>query len=231
MPKNFVQHYNPLWITIVSPTEVILVIDGPIPSSLERVIFEYEDLLPLTVQRLLENVGLALALNHGLKFVQTDYCIRADADDINMPDRFRKILQMLMANYDLVGSYIDEYDSRNDYYVATKRVPVDQKSIREYAKRRNPFNHMSVGFRTNSVKDVGGYPNIHLREDYALWVTMLANNVTCCNIPEVLVHASAGEGMYERRGGRKHIAAEFKMQSLLRALGFKGFLVQRLISA
>lgn len=206
----------------LSPTVVVLVIDGPIPLSLENVISEYKDILPLIVVRLPENVGLALALNHGLKSIQTDYCIRADADDVNLPDRFSKILEKLTANYDLVGSYIEEYDPSDGGYVATKRVPLDQENIRGYAKRRNPFNHMSVGFNTTVVKRVGGYPSIHLREDYALWVTLLAGNITCCNIPDVLVHASAGAGMYERRGGITHIAAEFKMQCLLTELGYKG---------
>lgn len=200
---------------------VVLVVDGPIPSNIESVITKYYHILPLRVKRLPVNTGLALALNYGLTFVSTKYCIRADADDVNLPDRFSEIIQRLVSGVDLVGSYIEELDSLSNLYVATKYVPIEHHRILKYAAKRNPFNHMSVGFVTKKVTDVGCYPNIHLREDYGLWVKMLANGAVTCNIPKSLVHASAGTGMFRRRGGFSHVKAEIKMQTLLIQLGFK----------
>ena len=205
------------------PEMVVLVVDGPIPKLVDDIISKFSSRLPLNVQRLSKNGGLATALNYGLSFVETEYCIRADADDVNLSDRFDRIIQKLMCGFDLVGSYIAEYDSDNNSYVSTKYVPIDHQAILKYASKRNPFNHMAVGFSTKKVRDVGCYPDIYLREDYGLWIKMLASGAITCNIPEVLVQASAGTGMFKRRGGISHVRAEIDMQLLLIKSGFKGF--------
>jgi len=220
-PNKFSMALQSIADNTLSPVMVVLVVDGSIPDDLNDVILTFAKTLPLNVQRLPENVGLALALNHGLSFVETDFCIRADADDLNLLDRFDQIIDKLKSGIDVVGSYIAEYDSVSNAYVSTKYVPVNHQSILKFAVKRNPFNHMSVGFVTSKVRDVGGYPNIYLREDYGLWIKLLKNGAITYNIPKVMVHASAGTGMFKRRGGISHIKAEIEMQRLLVNLGFK----------
>ncbi|HGY8850484.1 TPA: glycosyltransferase, partial [Escherichia coli] len=47
--------------------EITLVIDGPIPNSLEYVVLKWMVFLPINVVRLEKNVGLGQALNYGIK--------------------------------------------------------------------------------------------------------------------------------------------------------------------
>src|SRR5690554_1532662 len=62
--------------------EVVLVIDGPIPESLNSLVREFEEVLPLNPVFLKENVGLGAALNQGLARARYPLVMRMDADDI-----------------------------------------------------------------------------------------------------------------------------------------------------
>lgn len=48
------------------------------------------------------NVGLTKSLNKGLKIARGKYIIRADADDINLPDRFEKQIEFMEKNPDIM---------------------------------------------------------------------------------------------------------------------------------
>ena len=82
---------------------------------------------------------------------------------------------------------------------------------------------MSVGFRTKVIIDAGCYPEIHLKEDYALWATLLAKGIKVYNLDETLVDATTGKDMYRRRGGLKYALAEIDMQRHLVRVGLKSY--------
>ncbi len=203
-----------------SPSRIVVVADGPLTKSLNNVLDKYLAETNFFVFRLGANKGLALALNEGLKQVDTEFTIRADADDINFPTRFATLIKLLESGYDVVGSSILEVD-RSGVELAIRNPPLDQDEIKRFAKKRNPFNHMSVAFRTKVVTDVGGYPNIHLKEDYALWATLISRGVRMCNSNEILVRATTGRDFYKRRGGLRYAFAEIAMQKHLVSCGLK----------
>ena len=70
------------------PLEMILVVDGPVDLNLKNTISNLKDKFEMRVLWLKKNTGLANALNKGLKLVKTKWVARADADDINLPNRF-----------------------------------------------------------------------------------------------------------------------------------------------
>ncbi|MDH7942938.1 glycosyltransferase [Pseudohongiella sp. SYSU M77423] len=225
-PQLLVKAVESCFLNTVTPLVLILVIDGPITDQLEQKISDLESKYPLSIVRLPENVGLAEALNVGLKHVKTEWVARADSDDINMPFRFETQLRVLSDNdynLDIIGSSIIEVDS-NGSKVATRRPPYTHQEILNFSKQRNPFNHMTVMYRKSKVIACGGYPNIYLKEDYALWATMLVNNARAINIETPLVTATAGKDMYRRRGGIKYALAEVKLQKHLVNLGLKSML-------
>ena len=80
---------------------------------------------------------------------------------------------------------------------------------------RNPINHMTVAYRRELILSLGGYPNVFLREDYALWAIAIGRGALICNIQEDLVLARAGFDMYQRRRGLKSAIAELRLQRLL----------------
>jgi glycosyltransferase involved in cell wall biosynthesis len=220
----FKRAVNSVFVNTLLPKELLLVVDGPITAQLESDLEGLELLYgeKLKVIRLMENKGLAMALNYGLNFVSTSWVVRADADDINLGNRFRALATMVQNNpcLDLVGSAILEIDERG--VALSKRVmPKNESDIRAFAIRRNPFNHMTVAFRLDVVQGLGGYPNIHLKEDYGLWCMCIAAGARMSNTDEILVWASTGVGMYKRRGGCRHAKSEYSLQKLMVNLGLK----------
>lgn len=219
-PDLFKRALDSIYSSNILPREVVVVEDGPIPDTIRQIIINRCAQDGFISLRLEKNSGLAAALNYGLKFITSTYTFRADADDFNLPNRFELQIEVLKKGYELVGGYILEVDHSNSP-IAIRRVPLDQYAIRSYISRRNPFNHMTVAFKTKSVIAVGGYPDVHLKEDYALWAKMLATGCSMCNIDSILVHATAGKNMYKRRSGLKYVRSEYLIQKVLLRLGMQ----------
>jgi hypothetical protein len=207
----------------LQPEELVVVADGELTDILLSIISDFKKEHPLKLVSLPSNVGLSHALNAGLYTIKTEYTIRADADDFNYPDRFKVLADKLRQGYDLVGSAIREVDEAG-VEVAFRSCPLTEDEIRQFVRRRNPFNHMTVGFRTAIVLEAGGYPSIHLKEDYALWATLLAKDCRVCNLNSVLVDATAGKEMFQRRGGLRYAMAEVELQRHLVRCGLKSLL-------
>jgi len=204
----------------VLPNHFILIVDGPVRESLRLKIINAEALYKIEVIWLPNNVGIANALNVGLSKVKTEWVVRADADDYNLPNRFAEQVNLMSKGYDLIGSAIQEVDI-NGVNVAIKTTPLDHDSLKLFAKYRSPFNHMAVAFRTSFAKKCGGYPNIYLKEDYALWASMIKNGAKLANSSLVLVKATAGRDMYKRRGGLLYAKSEIELQKHLVKCGIK----------
>jgi glycosyltransferase involved in cell wall biosynthesis len=209
-----------VYANTLKPDAVVLVKDGPVGESISNVINEFVINKNFSLIELEVNRGLANALNAGLSTIHTKYTIRADADDFNHPDRFEQLIEKLQKGYDLVGSSIKEVDKFGQF-LAIRRCPASEQEIRQFIRKRNPFNHMSVAFRTEVVISAGGYPSIHLKEDYALWASLVSRNYKVCNIETVLVDATAGTEMFQRRGGVRYALAEIDLQRHLIKCGLK----------
>jgi glycosyltransferase involved in cell wall biosynthesis len=217
-PKLFGEAIGSIFNSTITPSKVVIVCDGPLNLDLEDILksvsAHYGSLIKIV--RLLTNSGLAAALNEGLKHIDTVWVARADADDINRPNRFNVLDRLIKQNPTsvLVGGAIQERtaDGKN---LKIRCPPSSYADISKYARIRNPFNHMTTAFKTAVVKELHGYPNVHLREDYGLWIKILSAGHMCVNTPEVLVDVTAGLGMYKRRGGLKNAKAEIQLQGLL----------------
>lgn len=209
-----------VYANTLQPSAVLVVADGPLTNNLESVVACFSVNDGFKIVRLEKNVGLPKALNKGLELVDTDFVFRADSDDVNLPDRFLTQMKYLDQGYDIVGSDILEFDP--DGTPLGKRVlPKSQNDLLKFVKKRNPFNHMTVAYRKSLVLRAGGYPNIYLKEDYALWASMMSIGAKMVNIDSVLVHVNAGQGMYRRRGGFRYAHAEIALQKHLYKKGLK----------
>lgn len=204
--------------------EIVLVWDGPLSDSLAAVIAHWRDRLPIRDIPLERNVGLARALTHGLQYVMSPWVMRFDSDDLCMPSRFA-VQHSLMASgkWDLIGAQIGEFSKDSASPHQWRRVPSKHQDILSYSRSRNPFNHMTVCFRTELARSVGGYPKLLFMEDYALWARMLRVGARAFNSPDVLVHARVGAGMYARRGGWTYLKCEVHLQRYLVDIGHKSF--------
>ncbi|WP_045051810.1 glycosyltransferase [Chromobacterium violaceum] len=210
-PVFFERAVNSVYKNSVLPLDFILVVDGPVGAELASLILSLQNHFRLKVIWLHKNEGLANALNVGLKHVTTEWVVRADADDYNMPYRFERQILDMAGETDLFGAAIVEVDKAGKK-LGCRMLPCKAEELHRFAGIRNPFNHMTVCFRTHLALSAGGYPNIHLKEDYGLWALMMKNGARIMNSNEILVEATAGREMYIRRGGWKYAKAEIDLQ-------------------
>ena len=203
------------------PDELVLVKDGPLTVELEEVIQSYHLPFYTNVVTLPENVTLGPARAEGVRAARNDWVAIMDSDDICHPDRFRKQLDMIRdrPSLGLMGGQIAEFADDPKVISATRVVPCGNDDIVKCAKKRNPFNSMTVMFRREMALAAGNYRYFPWFEDYDLWVRMIKSGVACANSPDVLVSARVGSGMYARRRGIPYIRSEWQMQKHLKESG------------
>ena len=80
-------------------------------------------------------------------------------------------------------------------------MPLNDGDIKEYQKRRDAFNHMTVMYKKSMVLKAGNYQHALLMEDTLLWVNMILSGAVCANVDDYLVYARTGKDMFMRRGG------------------------------
>jgi glycosyltransferase involved in cell wall biosynthesis len=205
----------------VRPDEVVIVRDGPVGDELARCLSELQasSPAPVTLVPLERNGGLGPALDHGLAASRFDIIARQDADDVSMPHRFEVELP-LMENADIVGSGLLEFVTDTGETIGQRVPPTDPAQIQRYARMHDPFNHPTVVYRKTAVLAAGGYGDLPLMEDYALFARMLMGGARAVNVPEPLVFYRVGEAAFKRRGGRELLRSELRLQREFRRMGF-----------
>lgn len=201
----------------IKPSEIVLVVDGPIPSALSEVITGYESLNLFHIIRLPENKGLGNALRLGVENARYPIIARMDSDDISAIDRFEKQLRYLEDHpeCDIVGGQMTEFIDDPDNIVGSRVVPLSNEDIYRYMKSRCGLNHVTVMFRKEAVLKAGNYQDWFWNEDYYLWVRMMLADCIFANLPDVLVNVRSGKDQYARRGGMKYFKSEEGIQRMM----------------
>ena len=197
--------------TIV-PAEIVIIKDGPLTYDLDATLEKFEREYPklIKIYGYEENRGLGEALKFGVLNCTYELIARMDADDISMLDRCEKQLAIFDKNdsIDIVGGHISEFITSPEEIISIRKVPILDKSIKEYMQYRCPFNHMTVMFKKSSVLKSGNYESWFWNEDYYLWIRMMQNNCIFRNVDEILVNVRIGEEMFKRRSGKKYFQSE-----------------------
>lgn len=202
-PEHFAEAIRSMMEQTVVTDDFVIVCDGPLNEKLDAVLEKYDCKYPGVFQiiRLPQNVGIGAAVNIGLQHCKNDLIAKMDADDFSVVDRCEKQLRMFENNAKLtvVGGFIEEFDEDIDKPLCIRMVPTDNAKIRKFARRRQPFNNVSVMYRRQTVLEVGGYRSLCRCEDYDLYIRLLQAGCYAENIPEVLVKARVGQGGISRR--------------------------------
>lgn len=198
----------------LQPNEIVLVVDGPIPDGLDKLIKSYELSSLFHVIRLSENKGLGNALRVGLEAAKHEIIARMDSDDISASDRFAKQLAYLSEHKecDIVGGQMTEFIDIEDNIVGDRKVPLDDRDIKKYLKSRCPMNHVTICARKRAILSVGNYVDWHFNEDFYLWIRMAEAGYIFANLPDTLVNVRVGRDMYRRRGGWRYFKSEERLQ-------------------
>jgi len=226
-PVNFDAAINSVVNQTVLPTEIVLVVDGPVPDSIDQVIEKYSAKLDHTVIsfkviRLEKNMGHGEARRICFDNCSQELIALMDADDLSIPERFEKELEYYSKypETSVVGGYISEFISSKEptdtsNHAGKRIVPEKDEDIKAFIKKRCPMNQVTVMFRKSDVSEVGGYIDWYCEEDYYLWIRLALAGKIFGNVPEKLVDVRVGNEMYQRRGGWKYFTSEFGIQRLM----------------
>ena len=197
-----------------SPDEVVLVVDGPVPDTLDSVIKTYSANPIFHVYRFKENQGHGKARRLGLKKCSNALVALMDADDISVYRRFELELAMFEHNPDLsiVGGQVSEFILSPEKSESVREVPLLDKDIKSYMQKRCPMNQPTVMLKKDDIEEVGGYQDWFCNEDYYLWIRLAVAGKKFANSPETLVNMRMSPDSYKRRGGLRYFQSEAKLQ-------------------
>jgi len=185
------------------PTDdLVLVCDGALTPELDEIVSRYEEnydcFHPVRIEK---NEGTGYCANVGISACKHEYIVKMDSDDIALPQRCEMSLYTLAKHpeIDMLGAYIEEFDSDSGEFIAVKKTPLSHKEIKKYSRRRNPFNNQTLVYKRSKAQSCGGYPRRTRCEDYEFVVRMLSSGVRGRNIGKVLVKYRVTKGNYARR--------------------------------
>ena len=221
-PDEFLAAFNSIIHQTAPPNEIILVIDGPISKELASLIESLRKNESLKIIKIPENKGLGNALRIGVENASNDLIARMDSDDISLSNRFELQLNYFLQHpyTDVLGGQVTEFIDTPDHIIGKRIVPLNNKEIYAYMKKRCAMNHPSVMFRKEAVINAGNYQDWFLNEDYYLWIRMMSNKCEFANLNQVLVNLRVSNGLYERRGGWSYFKSEAGIQVLLHKYHF-----------
>lgn len=149
-------------------------------------------------------LGLTKSLNNAINNSKGVYIARMDADDISLPTRFQKQVEILdnNPNIGLVGtSYVEISEKGEEIYKTI--FLADNQKLKQELLFQNQFCHGSVMFSRECLKKVGAYREEFKRaQDYDLWLRM-SEYFDITNIQEIL---------YKRRLDKDSISIAVKSE-------------------
>lgn len=218
------QSIKSMYLQTVLPEEIVVVCDGPLPETLEEVLRSFEGRNPenFRVLRFPEHRGLGEVLNRGVLACRNELIARMDSDDISCPERCEKQLERFAGDPDVavLSGHIAEFTSDPKFTSGMRKVPVSEREILKFARKRNPMNHMAVMMRRSAVLKAGNYLPMTGAEDYFLWARMLMLGCKPANLDCILVYARVGNGMIGRRGGVSYMKNSLLLQKKFYDIGF-----------
>lgn len=165
--------------------ELIIVNDGSRDKTLE-ILRSYKDRRIIIINNE-KNIGLIDSLNKGLAIARGKYVARIDHDDIALPNRFQEQYDFMEKNSDIdvVGSWTECIDTEGKH-LKISRNATDPWAVRYEFLFNNIMFHSSIFFRTQKIKENGGYSHDFIHsEDYEMY-SRPGKELKCANIPKVL---------------------------------------------
>lgn len=188
--------------------KVIMCDDGSVDDTL-YIAHKYVDKYPerfILIENV-KNMGLNYTLNHCLKYVDTEYVARMDADDVSLPTRFEKEIGFLDEHpaIAIVSTPMIYFDDKGDF---KKGGGGDKYPTKNDFVKGTPFCHAPCMVRTEAYKAVGGYsvdPKLLRVEDYHLWFKMYAKGYRGYILPEALYKMRDDRNAVARRNWRNRV--------------------------
>jgi acetyltransferase-like isoleucine patch superfamily enzyme/glycosyltransferase involved in cell wall biosynthesis len=142
-----------------------------------------------------EPMSLGDSLARLVEVCESEFCVRIDADDINMPDRLEKQIAFMQDHPEVAvaGSQAKIIDSNGSLVGTSYEVPTCNSDIVNLMLVRNSLAHPTVIFRRSIILEIGNYRHqaswkgVNI-EDYDLWLRVSANGHNLANLDASLLH-------------------------------------------
>jgi glycosyltransferase involved in cell wall biosynthesis len=208
---------NSLWQQTLHDFEVVLVNDGSTDSTAEILAACPDPRLKVVNQLPL---GIAAALNNGLKHCSASLVARMDADDVAHPERLEKQWRYLQEHpaVDVLAScvaYGGNAESSKGYALYVDAI--NKLLSHEQMWRRRfwdaPLAHPSVMYQKQLVLEAGGYSQEAVPEDYELWLRLFAGGACFAKLPEKLLLWNDQENRLSRTHPNYHKKAFWRLKA------------------
>ena len=198
------------------PSQLIVVYDGPISDGVDSVIERFSrdnDVIKIVFDQCKGHGTARAAAVNACKY---DWIAVVDADDISMPDRFEKLLNLVVQypKAAVVGGGLVEFEIEDGAMIFghTVNYPVNSDEVRRHLARRSPIAQPTAMLRVASVKDVGNYQCWFNNEDYHLWIRLASAGYELLNVSEPIIWFRTSPHLFARRGGIRYWWNEVKLQ-------------------
>lgn len=194
----------------LQPQRVVISCDGSPPQPLRDLLARSD--LPMMVIEGPGREGVGPVLARGMDHCSSELIVRADADDLSLPDRCRLQVQVMLQRPEVaaLSSWMDEFMGDSTRPISIRTVPVGTDALRRFSRWRNPMNHPAVILRQSMVRHVGGYRACPGFEDYDLWLRLIHAGYCLDNLSASLVKARVGPQHTARRNGWRYLKAELR---------------------
>lgn len=225
-PFFFIEALDSVLNQTVIPNEIVLIKDGLLGESLERIIKEYDNKYPnlFNIVPLPTNQGLGNALSIGVLNCKNDLIARMDTDDISFPDRFEKQIAFFAKHdVDILGGQLIEFGKDIDDVISQRHVPLQHHDIVSFMKYRSPFSHPSIMIKKSVYEALDGYDASIFPEDYDFFVRAYLKGFKFANLEDTVLWFRMGEDRskaIKRRWGFLYAKNEFRLYKKFYNLGF-----------
>jgi len=183
-----------------APTEIVVVNDGSSDGGPTCV----EDLArrePRIRHVHTDGIGIARALAYAAAVARAPFLARMDGDDVSLPGRFGKQLDVLEDDPALgvVAARVECFPVENvgeglRRYVSWQNALVTPEEHRNAMFVEAPVCHPAVMMRREALDRSGGYRSVPWPEDYDLWLRMDTAGCRFRKVPDVLLRWRHSDG-------------------------------------
>lgn len=223
MPAYNAEHYlaeaiNSMLAQSFADFELLIVDDGSQDATFDIAIC-YDD-PRIRVLRNEKNAGLVFSLNRGIHEAESEFIARMDADDISLPDRLQKELELIESDSRLGIVSCGYEDFVGEQTTASVLLPLTDEAIRyDLFCKTHCFCHAAALMRREALVDIGGYRKEWFpAEDRDLFLRLMMN-WHGANLPEVLYRVRKHNASVVATNTRRQ--ANLVVQSTVTALAHK----------
>ena len=197
--------------------EFLIFNDGSTDNSFERISSFKDDRIKIFHYD--SNEGHLVHLNRGLNIAVGEFIARMDADDISLPERLEKQVDVLKRNPEIgiCGSWIKSFGDNNQI----TRFPQFDDEIKINLLSHNSFAHPAVMVRKSVLEQnkIRYSQEFSTSQDYKMWVDLVPFT-RFYNIPQVLLKYRVTKAQISRK--YNHLQREFSKRIWLSQLKYVG---------